>query len=83
MRFGQTDWKGLLLSVGKRDFVRYICYLAETSMAEMRKNSMRNMKAVTYQTFIIDFDGLSMRQMSYKPCRYCAMRGVHVMRTPM
>ena len=66
--FGNADWKGILKSVNKRDYLRYISYMAEKSFAQMRKNSLKTETPVTYQTFIIDMEGLSMRQMAYKPC---------------
>ena len=68
--FGKADWKGLLQSVSKRDYLRYISYMAEKSFAEMRKNTLKTGNPGTYQTFIIDMDGLSMRQMAYKPCKF-------------
>lgn len=67
--FGNADWRGILQSVSKRDYMRYVCYMAEKSFHEMRKNALQTQKPVTYQTFIIDMDGLSMRQMSYRPCK--------------
>ena len=66
--FGNADWKGILKSVNKRDYLRYISYMAEKRFAQMRKNSLKTETPVTYQTFIIDMEGLSMRQMAYKPC---------------
>ncbi|XP_057372739.1 SEC14-like protein 2 [Daphnia carinata] len=74
--FGNADWRGILQSVSKRDYLRYICYMAEKSFKEMRKNSLQTQKPVTYQTFIIDMDGLSMRQMSYKPFREVGIEGI-------
>lgn len=65
--FGKTDFKGILQSVSKKDYLRYICYLAETSIDEMRKESRKSGQNISYQTFIIDMENLSMRQMSYKP----------------
>lgn len=59
----------MLQSVTKRDYVRYVSYLAETSTMAMRKNSANTINPVTYQTFIIDMEELSMHQMSYKPCQ--------------
>jgi hypothetical protein len=60
----------MLQSVSKRDYLRYISYLSEKGVAEMKKNSERVDKPVTCQTFIIDMKGLSMRQLSYKPCEF-------------
>ena len=70
MAFGRADWRGMLQSANKRDFLRYITYLAERSQAEMRKNSDNAKEPVTYQTFIIDMEELSMRQMAFKPCKF-------------
>lgn len=56
-------------SVTKKDYLRYVSYLTEKSLAEMKKNSKIAEKIVTQQTVILDFDGLSMRQMFYKPFR--------------
>ncbi len=67
--FGQIDWRGVLQSVSKRDYLRYICYLVEKGMTEMKKCSERIKKPVCNSTFIIDLEGLSMRQMGYKPCK--------------
>jgi hypothetical protein len=69
MSFGQIDWRGVLQSVSKRDYLRYICYLGEKGMTEMKKCSERIKKPVCNSTFIIDLEGLSMRQMGYKPCK--------------
>ena len=66
--FGNADWKGILKSVSKRDYLRYISYMAETNLAAMRKNSLNKVQPILYQTFIVDMEGLSMRQMAYKPC---------------
>ena len=66
--FGNADWKGILKSVNKRDYLRYISYMAETNLAAMRKNSLNKVQPILYQTFIVDMEGISMRQMAYKPC---------------
>ena len=58
----------MLQSVSKRDYLRYIVYLAEKSRAEMRKHSLKSEIPITYITFIIDMEELSMRQISFKPC---------------
>jgi hypothetical protein len=66
--FGNADWKGILKSVNKRDYLRYISYMAEKNLAAMRKNSLNKIQPILYQTFIVDMEGISMRQMAYKPC---------------
>jgi hypothetical protein len=63
--FGSTDWIGIFKSVNKRDFLRYISYLAETRMFEMNSSGPAR-TCMNYQTFVIDFEFLSMRQMAYK-----------------
>lgn len=59
----------MLQSVSKRDYVRYVCYLSEMGIVQMKKNSEHGGKPVTCQTIVIDMEGLSMRQMGYKPCK--------------
>jgi hypothetical protein len=66
--FGHIDWRGILQSVSKRDYLRYVCYLVEKGIVEFKKCSERAKKPVSTSTFIIDMEGLSMRQMGYKPC---------------
>lgn len=68
--FGQADWRGILQSVSKRDYLRYICYLAEMGMAEIVNNSKLAQKPIIGSMFIIDMEGLSGKQMSYKPCEF-------------
>jgi hypothetical protein len=40
----------------------------EKGIVEFKKCSERAKKPVSTSTFIIDMEGLSMRQMGYKPC---------------
>jgi hypothetical protein len=68
--FGNADWRGILQSVSKRDYLRYISYMAEKNLAAMRKNSSNQVNPMLYQTFIVDMEGLSMNQMAYKPCEF-------------
>lgn len=70
MTFGQADWRGILQSVSKRDYLRYVCYLAEMGMAEIVKSSKLTQKPIIGSMFIIDMEGLSTRQMTYKPCEF-------------
>ncbi|KZS17891.1 SEC14 protein 2 [Daphnia magna] len=76
--FGKADWRGILQSVSKTDYLRYLTYMAETNYVLMRKNSLLTGKPVTLQTFIIDMDGLSMRQMSYKPFREVGLEAIKI-----
>ena len=66
--FGQGDWRGLLQSTNKRDFMRYVCYISELASEEFRKCSELATRPITTSTFIIDMEGLSMKQITYKPC---------------
>jgi hypothetical protein len=68
--FGNADWRGILQSVSKRDYLRYISYMAEKNLAAMRKNSSNQVNPMLYQTFIVDMEGLSMNQMAFKPCEF-------------
>ncbi|XP_046633859.1 SEC14-like protein 2 [Daphnia pulicaria] len=76
--FGQADWRGMLQSVSKRDYVRYVCYLSEMGIVQMKKNSEHGGKPVTCQTIVIDMEGLSMRQMGYKPFREVGIEGIKI-----
>ncbi|XP_059350802.1 SEC14-like protein 2 [Daphnia carinata] len=76
--FGKADWRGMLQSVSKRDYLRYLTYMAESNCATMRKNSLLAGKPVTHQTFLIDMDGLSMRQMSFKPFREVGFEAIKI-----
>ena len=68
--FGRTDWMGILRSVNKKDLLRYVSYLAELSRSKMKNESQRTSTSIHYETMIIDMDGLSMRQIAFKPSKY-------------
>ena len=53
--------------MNKRDFLRYVAYLAELSKEKMRKESKRTSTPIHYETMIIDMAGLRMQQIAYKP----------------
>ncbi|XP_046633880.1 SEC14-like protein 2 isoform X4 [Daphnia pulicaria] len=76
--FGNADWRGILQSVSKRDYLRYISYMAEKNLAAMRKNSSNQVNPMLYQTFIVDMEGLSMNQMAYKPFREVGFEGIQI-----
>ncbi|XP_046460982.1 SEC14-like protein 2 isoform X2 [Daphnia pulex] len=77
--FGQADWRGILQSVSKRDYLRYICYLAEMGMTEIVNNSKLAQKPIIGSMFIIDMEGLSGKQMSYKPFRDIGLETVKLL----
>ncbi|EFX85317.1 hypothetical protein DAPPUDRAFT_237865 [Daphnia pulex] len=77
--FGHIDWRGILQSVSKRDYLRYVCYLVEKGIVEFKKCSERAKKPVSTSTFIIDMEGLSMRQMGYKPFRDIGIETVKIL----
>ena len=68
----------MLQSVTKRDYVRYVCYLSEKGIVQMKKNTELAGKPVTCQTIVIDMEGLSMRQMGYKPCKFYNLHTVKI-----
>ena len=61
------DLKGMLQSVTKKDYLRYQVWLAEKLNGEMREENKRNGKVNTYFTLIFDAEGLSMKQLAYRP----------------
>jgi len=67
--YGNTDMKGILMSVNKKSYVRYFAYITEKSAREMERLGELTGKPVTTQTVIMDMENLSSRQMSYKPVR--------------
>ncbi|KAI9561268.1 hypothetical protein GHT06_012224 [Daphnia sinensis] len=76
--FGRADWRGLLQSVTKGDYLRYLIYMAEKNHAAMKKTSLLTGKSVTQQTFIVDLDGLSMRQRIYRPFREIGIEAIKI-----
>lgn len=68
--FGLADWRGILQSVSKRDYLRYVCYLAEMGVAETKKNKKHAQNPTMGSVFVIDMEGLSTKQMTYKPCEF-------------
>jgi hypothetical protein len=64
---GRADLRGLLQSVSRRDYQRYLLQLGEKSLREMELYSRQTGKIITQQTAIVDMEFLSMSQMTYKP----------------
>ncbi|XP_046633896.1 SEC14-like protein 2 [Daphnia pulicaria] len=62
--FGRMDMTGILQSVTKRDYLRYMVYITEMSHRLMMENALRSGKPVSYQTIIIDMADFSVNQMS-------------------
>ncbi|EFX85496.1 hypothetical protein DAPPUDRAFT_300430 [Daphnia pulex] len=77
--FGQADWRGLLHSVNKRDFLRYVCYIAEQGSEEFRKCSQLAQRPITSSTFIIDMEELSMKQIAHRPLRDIGLEAIKVL----
>ena len=59
--------KGIMQSLLKKDFVRYMVYTTEKSVRQMRLDNSQTGRNVSQHTFIADMDQLSIRNMSYKP----------------
>ncbi len=64
---GRADQRGLLQSATRKDYQRYILYVGEQSLRQMAINSQNLGRAVTQQCAIVDMEGLTMRQLTYKP----------------
>jgi len=67
--YGNTDMKGIMMSVTKKTYLQYFAYNSEKSIKEMHRLSKLTGKSVSTQTIIIDMENLSSRQMGYKPVR--------------
>lgn len=65
--YGNTDMKGIMMSVSKKTYTRYFAYVSEKSIREMHESSLRTGKTVSTQTIIIDMENLSSKQMGFKP----------------
>nr|CAH0109445.1 unnamed protein product [Daphnia galeata] len=62
--FGRMDVSGILQSVSKRDYLRYIVYITEMSHRLMIQNTALSGKPVLHQTLIIDLAEFSLNQLS-------------------
>jgi len=67
--YGNTDLKGLMMSVTRKQYIRYFGYISEKSIKEMHRLSILTGKTVSTQTVILDMENLSARQLGYKPVR--------------
>lgn len=67
--YGNTDMKGIMMSVNMKTYVRYHAYVSERSHKEMHRLSQLAGKSITTQTIILDMENLSSKQMGYKPVR--------------
>lgn len=59
---------GILHCVTKRDYMRFMIWIMEKMDNEIREENERSGKHITKQTLVFDMEGLSMRQLAYKPC---------------
>jgi len=66
MDLSLIDILGLLQSIGKRDYVKYLVYLSEVSHREMVQLSDELGKNITTQTAIIDMDKFQLKQLTAK-----------------
>jgi len=60
--YGQVDMKGIIKSVGKKNYVQYIIYLAEMTKLDRRPDSYQD-------SFIIDMEHLSSSQLTFRSTR--------------
>ena len=65
--YGRTDMKGILKSVSKRDYYRYIIYTAEKTKTCRKMPSGSDANSGCQEVFIADMDQLCLDQLSYKP----------------
>jgi metal transporter CNNM len=75
VRYGREDFRGLLYSVRKRDYLRHVISLVETSIwlgknygtAELSEYSPPKPDSLVQSTIIFDMEGFSIRHITYKP----------------
>lgn len=58
--------RGLIASVSKKDYLRYIAYTAEKSLGKMRLHRQNTGRIVTQIVMIVDMEHLSLRQFTDK-----------------
>ncbi|XP_046460828.1 SEC14-like protein 2 [Daphnia pulex] len=64
---GRIDYRGILQSVTRKEYMKFHNYNQEKLMQDMREECLRTGKNVAYQSsLIIDVEGLSMRQIVCK-----------------
>lgn len=69
VRYGMSDMKGILRSTKKKDYVMYVVYLVESSIARVNADLdkyKRNANAVVQSTIIFDMEGFSMQHVTNK-----------------
>ena len=62
---GRIDFIGILRATTKKELARYYLWVVEEMARVIREESGN--KKVTKQTVIFDMEGLSLRQIAYKP----------------
>lgn len=68
-----SDVKGILRSVKKKDYVMYVVYLVESSIARVNadlKKFKRSPTAIVQSTIIFDMEGFSMSHITTKQGMY-------------
>ena len=69
VRYGMSDLKGILRSAKKKDYVMYVVYLVESSIARVNsdlKKYKRSPDAIVQSTIIFDMEGFSMQHITNK-----------------
>ncbi|KAI9561415.1 SEC14-like protein [Daphnia sinensis] len=70
IRYGAIDLKGILLSVKRKDYSKYVIGNLEKSILEAKSNPERytlSPTSIGQCTVILDMAGFSMRHLTYKP----------------
>lgn len=65
--FGGCDMYGLLMSVSKKDYMKYTFRTLEMAKADMKKQSELLGRPITQQTTIFDMDNFSLKNVTWKP----------------
>ncbi|XP_046460749.1 SEC14-like protein 2 [Daphnia pulex] len=81
VRYGMSDMKGILRSTRKKDYVMYVVYLVESSIARVNANLekyKRNADAVVQSTIIFDMEGFSMQHVTNKQAMDSAVKIIQV-----
>nr|CAH0109547.1 unnamed protein product [Daphnia galeata] len=69
VRYGMSDLKGILRSAKKKDYVMYVVYLVESSIAKVNSDLQkykRSPDAIVQSTIIFDMEGFSMQHITNK-----------------
>uniref|UniRef100_A0A0P5M7D1 Cral/trio domain-containing protein n=1 Tax=Daphnia magna TaxID=35525 RepID=A0A0P5M7D1_9CRUS len=81
VRYGMSDVKGILRSVKKKDYVMYVVYLVECSIARVNadlKKFKRSPTAIVQSTIIFDMEGFSMSHITTKQAMDSAIKILQV-----